>query len=117
MVDGNLVALDTPAALKRAWVPGLLWVVRGRELAAGAEALRRLPGITTVAPFGAGLHVRAEPGRAGAEEVLRALAAAGATAVSVERSEPSLEDVFLAAVERGAGGAPAARPERHGEGA
>jgi ABC-2 type transport system ATP-binding protein len=101
MVDGRLVALDTPAALKRAWVPGALLAVRGRDLAAGAAALRALPGVTAVAPFGAGLHVRVAEGGPAAAEVARALAAAGATGVQVEAAEPSLEDVFLAVVERG----------------
>jgi ABC-2 type transport system ATP-binding protein len=111
MVDGRLVALDTPAALKRAWVPGALLAVRGRDLAAGAAALRALPGVTAVAPFGAGLHVRVAEGGPAAAEVSRALAAAGATGVQVEAAEPSLEDVFLAVAGRGAGAA------RAGEGA
>jgi len=34
MVDGRLVALDTPAGLKRAWVPDRVLVARGRGLAA-----------------------------------------------------------------------------------
>jgi ABC-2 type transport system ATP-binding protein len=105
MVDGKLVALDTPAALKRTWVPGALLAVRGRDLAPGAEALRRAPGVTAVAPFGAGLHVRAAEGGPGAAEVARALEAAGASGVSVEPVEPSLEDVFLAVAGRGAGAA------------
>jgi ABC-2 type transport system ATP-binding protein len=96
MVDGRLVALDTPAALKRTHVPGALLAVRGRDLAAGAEALRRTPGVAAVAPFGAGLHVRVAEGGPAPDAVARALAGAGASAVTVEPVEPSLEDVFLA---------------------
>jgi ABC-2 type transport system ATP-binding protein len=107
MVDGRLVALDTPAALKRAWVPGRVLVARGRGLASASAALRGAPGVRAVAPFGAGLHVRVDPGAAGAEEIARLLAAGGATDLHVAETEPSLEDVFLAAVDRGgAGGAP-----------
>jgi hypothetical protein len=52
--------------------------------------------------------VRVAPDALGAPEVDAALRAAGARDVKVEPSEPSLEDVFLAVVERGAaaGGAP-----------
>ena len=102
MVDGRLVALDTPAGLKRTWVPELVLVARGQGLAAGLEALRRLPGVQAVAPFGAALHVRVDPARLDAERVRAALAGAGASAVAVEVTPPSLEDVFLAVVDRGA---------------
>ncbi|HEY6101347.1 MAG TPA: ABC transporter ATP-binding protein [Anaeromyxobacter sp.] len=101
MVDGKLVALDTPAALKRTWVPDLVLVARGRGLADAARALRAREGVRAVAPFGAGLHVRVDPARLGEREVAEALGAAGARDVRVERAEPTLEDVFLAVVERG----------------
>jgi ABC-2 type transport system ATP-binding protein len=101
MVDGRLVALDTPAALKATWVPDRVLVVRGQELAGPAEALRRAPGVRGVAPFGAGLHVKVDPARLGAEEVRAVLAGAGGREVRVEEAPPSLEDVFLAVVERG----------------
>jgi ABC-2 type transport system ATP-binding protein len=105
MVDGRLVALDTPAELKRTWVPGRLLVARGRGLAAAAGRLRALPGVRDVTAFGAGLHVRVEPGGPSPSDVAAALGAAGASAVVVEAAEPSLEDVFLAAVGAGARGA------------
>jgi ABC-2 type transport system ATP-binding protein len=108
MVDGRLAALDTPAALKRTWVPDRVLVARGHGLAAAAAALREREGVRAVAPFGAALHLRVDPARLGAAEVDAALRAAGARDVRVEPSEPSLEDVFLAVVERSAaaGGAP-----------
>jgi ABC-2 type transport system ATP-binding protein len=103
MVDGRLVALDTPAALKRTWVPDRVLVARGQDLGAAA-ALRELEGVRAVAPFGAGVHVRVDPARLTAADVQAALAAAGGREVRVEEAEPSLEDVFLAVVERGARG-------------
>ncbi len=98
MVDGRLVALDTPAALKRTWVPEQVLVVRGRELRGAASALAGRPGVKNVIPFGAGLHLRVEPGSLGPEEARRLLGEAGASDLSVEPAEPSLEDVFLAVV-------------------
>jgi ABC-2 type transport system ATP-binding protein len=104
MVDGRLVALDTPAALKRTWVPDRVLVVQGRGLAAAGAARAAREGVRGVAPFGAGLHLRVDPARWAEREVAEALAAAGARDVRVEAAEPSLEDVFLAVVERGAAG-------------
>jgi ABC-2 type transport system ATP-binding protein len=104
MVDGRLVALDTPEALKRTWVPERVLVARGRELAGAAGAVARVPGVRDVAPFGAGLHVRVAGGAGAEREIAEALRAGGARDVVVEAAEPSLEDVFLAVVGRGAAG-------------
>jgi drug efflux transport system ATP-binding protein len=100
MVDGRLVALDTPASLKRTWVPERVLVARGQGLASAAAALRGREGVRSVEPFGAGLHLRVDPARPSPDEVAAILSAAGAREVAVERGEPSLEDVFLAVVGR-----------------
>jgi ABC-2 type transport system ATP-binding protein len=100
MADGRLVALDTPAALKRAWVPERVLVARGRNLLAAAAALEGRPGVAAAEPFGAGLHVRVSPDRWDAASVGAALGAAGASDLVVEEAEPTLEDVFLAVVGR-----------------
>jgi ABC-2 type transport system ATP-binding protein len=100
MVDGRLVALDTPAGLKRAHVPDRLFVVRGPQLAGAAAGLGAQPGIRAVEPFGAGLHVRTEPGLWDATRLEQALRAGGAPLSSVEDAEASLEDVFLAVVKK-----------------
>ncbi len=104
MVDGRLVALDTPEALKRAYVPEQVVVVRGRGLARAASALDGRPGVRAVTPFGAGLHLRLEPGRFAPAELSSMLAEAGVTEPTIEASEPTLEDVFLEVVGRGARG-------------
>jgi ABC-2 type transport system ATP-binding protein len=102
MVDGRLVALDTPAELKRVWVPERVLLARGRNLAAGAAALRERPGIRAAEPFGAGLHLRVDPEAWTGDAVRGALESSGGEGVSVEEAEPTLEDVFLAVVGRGA---------------
>jgi ABC-2 type transport system ATP-binding protein len=101
MVDGRLVALDTPAALKRDWVPDRLVVARGRGLTGATERLRAAPGVRAVAPFGAGFHVRVDRAGLDAAGVAAILSGAGATDLDVEEIAPSLEDVFLAVVDRG----------------
>ena len=105
MVDGRLVALDTPAALKATWVPERVVVARGRGLLAAASGLARSPGVVAVDAFGAALHVRVDRAAWSAGEVGAALRRAGALEVEVEEASPTLEDVFLAVV--GAGVAPA----------
>ncbi len=102
MVDGRLVALDTPAELKRTWVPDRVLLVRGRNLTAGAAALRARPGVRAAEPFGAGLHLRVDPAAWDGAAVRTVLEASGGEGVSVEVAEPTLEDVFLAVVGRGA---------------
>jgi ABC-2 type transport system ATP-binding protein len=105
MVDGRLVALDTPAGLKRTWVPDRVLVARGRGLGPAGERLARAAGVRAVAPFGAALHLRVDPAALDAAAVAAALAQAGAVEVAVEEAAPTLEDVFLAAVARGGQGA------------
>ena len=100
MVDGRLVALDTPAALKRTHVPERLFAVRGPDTALAARALAGQQGIKAVEPFGAGLHVRTEPGTWDVERIAGCLRQGGAPLSRVEAAEPSLEDVFLAVVKR-----------------
>jgi ABC-2 type transport system ATP-binding protein len=100
MVDGRLVALDTPAALKRRYVPGRVLAVRGSNLSLAAADLRTRPGIIAVEPFGAGLHLQVAAAEWDAASIATALTEAGAQAVDVEDGEPTLEDVFLAVVAR-----------------
>jgi ABC-2 type transport system ATP-binding protein len=98
MAAGRLIALDTPAALKRIYVPGRIYLARGRELGPAAAVLRGQPGVTAVEPFGAGLHLQVDPTLWDKVRLVAALTAAGGREVSIEAGEPSLEDVFLAAL-------------------
>jgi ABC-2 type transport system ATP-binding protein len=110
MVDGRLVALDSPAALKKTWVPDPLFAVRGHETSRAATILASLGGIRAIEPFGAGLHLRTEPGVWEAARIETELRAAGVSDLRVESIEPSLEDVFLAVVGRSAAQANGGEP-------
>jgi ABC-2 type transport system ATP-binding protein len=98
MAAGRLIALDTPAALKQSYVPGRIYLVRGQDLGPAASALRGQPGITAIEPFGAGLHLQVDAALWDQARLAGALAQAGGRAIEVEAGEPSLEDVFLAAL-------------------
>jgi ABC-2 type transport system ATP-binding protein len=100
MVDGRLVALDTPAELKRVHVPERLFVVRGAGLQQAVARVRARPGVKAIEPFGMALHVHTEPGSWDAVRLEQALRAEGAPLAAVEDAEPSLEDVFLAVVKK-----------------
>jgi ABC-2 type transport system ATP-binding protein len=62
MVDGRMVALDTPSALKRAFVPDRLFVVRGPD-AAPPRRDRRQARVRAVTPFGPASTCAPSPGR------------------------------------------------------
>ena len=100
MVDGRLVALDTPAGAQAHLGPG----ARARRARSGLSRGGRRPARARGRPGASrrsapALHLRVEPGALGRGG--RRGGARGGRAratVRVERSEPSLEDVFLAVV-------------------
>jgi ABC-2 type transport system ATP-binding protein len=94
MVDGRLVALDTPAGLAATHVPGRLVVVKGKHLLDVADTLRAAPGVLAVDPFGAGLHVRVAADLPDATLATRIQAAGGAD-LSLTTGRANLEHVFL----------------------
>ena len=96
MVAGKLVALDTPAALKRDLVPGTMFEVHGADLSRAVPALRAREGVIDAQGFGTGLHVRVGS-VIGADQIRGVLERAGATVSSLAPITPTLEDVFLAA--------------------
>jgi ABC-2 type transport system ATP-binding protein len=68
------------------------WSIAGAGLIELAHALKSAPGIATVAPFGATLHVSARD-----EAALKAaMSPLMSASIKVESIEPSLEDVFIA---------------------
>jgi ABC-2 type transport system ATP-binding protein len=101
MVSGGLAALDTPAGLKEAFVPGRMLEVHGAsagEVRAAAEALPLLG----VEPFGAAVHAHVAADGPQAEELRRELERRGLAGVSVADAEVTLEDVFLRVARAGA---------------
>jgi ABC-2 type transport system ATP-binding protein len=100
MNRGRLIALDAPAALRQS-VELPLYRVRVREPAKAVAALRETAGVLEAAMFGRTLHVLTET--EAEAEVTGALESAGFAPEWVERSQPSLEDVFVALVRREGG--------------
>lgn len=109
MVDGRLVALDTPAGLKRAHVPGAVHAVTGEADARKVQAaLSGAPGLGRVQPFGRTVRVHVVGPLEDPARLKAALAEGGLTGVEVAPDEPTLEDVFLELVGRAPAGKGAA---------
>jgi ABC-2 type transport system ATP-binding protein len=68
------------------------WAIAGEQLIEVGHRLRNAPGIKTVAPFGATLHVSAESTQA----LEQATASLHGRGLKIDVIEPSLEDVFIA---------------------
>ncbi len=94
--EGRLLALDTPAAL-RTTLSGVLLEVIAADHRRAADALRKMPDVSSVEMFGERAHVRlvTSDDRA-AERIASALAASGLVVESVRPITTSLEDVFIA---------------------
>ena len=94
MREGKLLAIDTPAELKRTVIPGDIWELHVEPLQKGLEACARYTGILRVGL--ASDHLKVIAGRGLSERQLRAgIRTNGLTILALERGEPTLEDVFL----------------------
>jgi ABC-2 type transport system ATP-binding protein len=100
MVDGSLVALDTPEALKHRYVPGKTLAFHGKNMHDAVGKMRLQPFVRAADLFGASLHVRYDERATDAGALMAALTHSGARLEAAEIVEASLEDVFLAVVGR-----------------
>ncbi len=95
MRDGRLLALDSPSSLKQHALPGIAWDVYAQPLLPALRALEQCPCVLR-----AGLtadHLRAiSPGEVDEVALRSSLVNAGVKVISIDRVEPTLEDVFLA---------------------
>ncbi len=108
MVDGRLVALDTPRGLKQTWVPGALWAVSGVAASMVRATLSGVSDVWQVQPFGNLVHVRTNVATLGTPAAFAGLLASlGLGSATFEATTPTLEDVFLEVVQR-----PIAPPSR-----
>jgi ABC-2 type transport system ATP-binding protein len=94
MRDGNLLALDTPMALKERYVPGDIWEFYAEPLLDGLNLLAETQGVLRASLAGDHLRVIVEPGLS--EKILQTLLEqSGVRVASVQKGEATLEDVFL----------------------
>ncbi len=95
MSAGRLLALDTPAVLKRDALPGLAWDVWAEPLLPALTALEACPGVLRAGL--AGDHLRGiTEHNIRKRDLRRALENIGVRGAKITSAEPTLEDVFLA---------------------
>jgi ABC-2 type transport system ATP-binding protein len=95
MYRGKVIALGTPAELKREMAGQTLMQLDSADPLDTMHALEGMPGVSDVAVFGSGLHVTLQDAAAAA----RIREKLGARLQRLEQIEPSMEDVFVALIE------------------
>lgn len=99
MRGGQLLAIDTPSALKAQFVQGEVWEVYTGALLEGIKALSQAREVAHASLAGDHLRLIATPGfgEAGIRQLLQA---ARLELTLIQRGEPTLEDVFTALVKQ-----------------
>jgi len=98
MRRGEIIAMDAPEALK-GMIHGVAVDIVAHPQTRAVARLREIPGVTQVQVFGERLHLLLGDGEALARNLPQRLAQAGVTVTHMEITKPSLEDVFIAAIE------------------
>ena len=99
MSQGRLIQCESPSALKRA-LPEECYQLQTADAKAAREFLQAQPGVLSVEPAGATLHLFLSPGRTSAAALQQALNARGIPSGEFQRIEPSLEDVFIGLIRK-----------------
>ena len=100
MFRSKLLALDTPSCLKTTALPGAAWDVSpdhgGASLVKALAALHDVPGVVRAGLASDRLRVITAPNAHMAESLKVVMNGAGFAEATIERVEPTLEDVFIA---------------------
>lgn len=96
MHEGALIAVDTPAALKRTLDGKVVEMTASPQQQAASAA--RAAGASDVQVFGERLHIMVEDGERAIPRLRSAIEGAGAQVVDARAAAPGLEDVFVQAI-------------------
>lgn len=99
MYRGRVIALGTPAELKRSLESHHLLRLEVSAVLDSMKVLEKMPGVSDVAVFGGGLHVTFADGEKAMAQIRSALENAGIVVSVLEPIQPSMEDVFVAMIE------------------
>jgi ABC-2 type transport system ATP-binding protein len=94
MRDGKLLDMDTPAQLKATVILGDVWEIYAEPLQVALNACDKCEGVLRVGLAGEALRMITRRGMK-ENELQARLKSTGLTVNSIERGEPTLEDVFL----------------------
>jgi ABC-2 type transport system ATP-binding protein len=99
MYAGKIIALGSPAELKRSLTGHHLLALETSDALGTMKALDGFDGVRDVAVFGAGLHVTVDDAAAAGPPIRERLGSLGIEVSRLEPIEPSMEDVFVAMIE------------------
>jgi ABC-2 type transport system ATP-binding protein len=97
---GKLAALGTIAELKSTFRTRPIFEIRSHDPVAAMAALDHQSFVEKTSLFGTTVHAVLGNRQAGVDDLTRALAAAQVAVTSLQRVQPSLEDVFLDVLDR-----------------
>jgi ABC-2 type transport system ATP-binding protein len=100
MYGGRVIALGSPAELKKSLGAGHLLNLETTDLLGSMTAITEQPGILDVAVFGGGLHVKVEDEMQAENSIRNALKTKGIRIATMEPIPPSMEDVFVSLIEQ-----------------
>ena len=93
MDRGRMIRCDTPAALKRGLEEDV-YLIRAADSRKTVEILEKQPGVLTVQPTGADLHLFLDSKITSPEKLI------ASTPFDFKKIEPSLEDIFIALIRK-----------------
>lgn len=99
MHRGRLIRCEQPDILKRS-LEEACYEVATPNARRAKDLLHGLPGVLSVEPFGAALHLFLSPAVTTLERLTEQAAGAGIPQISFRRIEPSLEDAFIALINK-----------------
>ena len=95
--QGRLIRCEPPDALKRN-IAEECYEVKTSDSRRAKEILERVPGVTSVEPAGAGLHLFLSAPLSSPASLEQEIVSAGLTLTEFKRIVPSLEDAFIALI-------------------
>ncbi|MBI5293029.1 MAG: ABC transporter ATP-binding protein [Chloroflexi bacterium] len=101
MYNGQLMAMDTPSALKASQLKGPAWNIVADPLIPALDALSAIPGVHRAGLLGDHLHAITRGDAHTAASLQAAMIAKGVAQAAVEDAEPTLEDVLVELAGRG----------------
>ncbi len=95
MHSGQLLAMDTPTALKASYLRGEAWDITTTKLVEGLAVLGQMACVQQASMAGDKLHVITSPGECSVDFLMRTLTAQGIADVDASRADATLEDVVV----------------------
>ncbi len=97
--QGRIMYCDTPRKLKQG-MPGAIILVTSAQPRPLLEVVQGIDGVEGVLLVGDGIHIHVDDAECRLPQLAQAIAASGQTAGGIRQIEPTVEDLFVALLER-----------------